>query len=323
MSSDDPVPDSGRICVLASSLLITVTIEEAADLTGDEIHIHPGGQGFWVARMIAHLGEQATICAPIGGEAGRVLAALVPQDSLELRPVWLSDESPVFVHDRRSGERRLLAETPDRELHRHQIDDLFSATLETAIGAGICVVTGSDGKPRLPDSFYRRLANDLAATEVRVLGDFHGEDLGAYLDGGPLEMLKVSKEDLLSDGLIASGEEAEVAAAISKLRARGAEGVVVSGGEGPSLAVIDDGWYRVTQPGLAVVDHRGSGDSMTAGLAVAALRRLGPEEMLRLGCGAGAANAVRRGLGNAEAGLISELARMVEVEKLEGGTYET
>jgi 1-phosphofructokinase len=319
MSIHDPASDPGRICVLASSLLITVTIEEAADLTGDEIHIHPGGQGFWVARMIARLGERATVCAPIGGEAGRVLAALVPQPSLELRPVWLTDESAVFVHDRRSGERRLLAETPDRELHRHQIDDLFSATLETAIGAGICVVTGGDGKPRLPDSFYRRLANDLAATGVRVLGDLHGEDLDAFLEGGPLEVLKVSQEDLLSDGLIASGDEEEITAAISKLRTRGAAAVVVSGGKGPSLASIDDVWYRATQPGLAVADHRGSGDSMTAGLAVATLRGFGPEEMLRLGCAAGAANAVRRGLGNAEAGLIAELARMVEVEKLEGG----
>jgi fructose-1-phosphate kinase PfkB-like protein len=55
---------------------------------------------------------------------------------------------------------------------------------------------------------------------------------------------------------------------------------------------------------------------MTAGLAAAFSRGLGPEETLRLACGAGAANATRHGLGSASNDLIAKLAERVEIETL-------
>ena len=55
---------------------------------------------------------------------------------------------------------------------------------------------------------------------------------------------------------------------------------------------------------------------MTAGLAAALRRGMGPIEMLTLACAAGAANVTRHGLGSADEDLISTLAERVEVEKL-------
>ena len=46
------------------------------------------------------------------------------------------------------------------------------------------------------------------------------------------------------------------------------------------------------------------------------IRGLGPEDTLRLGCGAGAANVTRHGLGNVEPGLVERLADEVEVNEL-------
>ena len=47
--------------VFAPDPLLTVTVEAGAD--GDEIHLHAGGLGFWMAQMIANLG--------VDGGAGR------------------------------------------------------------------------------------------------------------------------------------------------------------------------------------------------------------------------------------------------------------
>lgn len=57
------------IAVFSPTPLLTVTIEARSD-GGPELHVHAGGQGFWVARMIARLGEPVALCAPFGEDAG-------------------------------------------------------------------------------------------------------------------------------------------------------------------------------------------------------------------------------------------------------------
>lgn len=46
-----PQPVNGRVAVFAPSPLLTVTIEAGAERP--EVHLHAGGQGFWVARLAA------------------------------------------------------------------------------------------------------------------------------------------------------------------------------------------------------------------------------------------------------------------------------
>ena len=58
--------------VFAPAVTLTVTIEE-----GRESHLHAGGQGFWVAQLMAELGVDVTMVAPLGGETGVVLSAIV------------------------------------------------------------------------------------------------------------------------------------------------------------------------------------------------------------------------------------------------------
>ena len=43
---------------------------EAADDVDEtaEVHLHAGGQGFWVARMLAELGTDVVFCATFGGD---------------------------------------------------------------------------------------------------------------------------------------------------------------------------------------------------------------------------------------------------------------
>ena len=50
--------EAANVSVFASALLLTVTVESVDGQEGEAgIHVHPGGQGFWVARMVQHLGE--------------------------------------------------------------------------------------------------------------------------------------------------------------------------------------------------------------------------------------------------------------------------
>ena len=55
--------------------VLTITVEPGPD--GPEVHLHAGGQGFWVAHLAATLGSAVTLCCALGGEPGRVLRGLI------------------------------------------------------------------------------------------------------------------------------------------------------------------------------------------------------------------------------------------------------
>jgi 1-phosphofructokinase len=309
----------GAIAVLAPSVSVSITIEAGSD-EADDIHIHAGGQGIWVARMLRHLGYEPLVCAPVGGESGRTLLGLTGEWGIEVQPVETIAETPTYVHDRRGGEREELARTRSGALRRHESDELYQRFLEAALSSQACVVTGPVADDLLVDDFYRRLGSDLAAAEVRVVADLHGQNLDRFLEGGPIAVLKVSAGDLVEDGRIAHTGDGDgdrdlepIAATVRTLVDGGVEGAVVSRGDRAALAWLGDRFWLVSGPELAVVDPAGSGDSMTAALATACVEDLRPDAALKRSWAAGAANVTRHGLGSGVPGLIEELAERVEL----------
>lgn len=308
-------PNPVDVCVFGSSLLLTISIEKSTDEEADdELHFHPGGQGFWIARMLTRLGAQPILVSPAGGEAGEVLQGLARSWGVRMHGVPVTGESPAYVHDRRSGKREQIAQSRLPTLGRHELDDLYGAVLSYASTSGHCIVTGRFSGDATPLDFYRRLGADLASIGAVAVGDLHGVELDAFLEGGPLHTLKVSDDDLVEDGVLQPEATLEQRlAAMKPLVARGVRRVVLSAANGPTLLATATATFRATPPLLATVDHRGSGDSMTAGLTYAAMHDLDERRTLRLACAAGAANATRRGLGNADGELVRSLADRVEV----------
>jgi 1-phosphofructokinase len=291
-------------------------IDGAEGIVGD-VHLHPGGQGFWIARMLRRLGEWPVLCAPVGGEAGRALRVLIPDWELDFRPVFVDADSPVHVHDRRSGRRTEIACDPAPVLDRHETDDLFGRVLELSLATRVCVATGRPPGGGIPVDVFTRLGRDLESGGVRVVADMHGPELDAWLDGGPIDVLKVSDEDLAGDGRLASEDETAIVDVIVGLVGRGARSVVVSRADRGAVAMIGGDLYRARPPVLSVVDAIGSGDSMTGALTCAFLAKLDPEDMLRMATAAGAANVTRHGLATGSADLVRQLAHEVAIERIE------
>lgn len=309
------------VCVFAPSITLSVTIEAVdREPPWGEIHLHPAGQGFWIARLLAQLGYRALLCGPIGGEAGSVLRTLVPHWGVTLRGIRTIAASPCYVDDRRAGDRVHVARDQRPTLRRHEVDDLYGRALEIALETDVTVVTGRHPDDTLPLHVFERMGADLQSMGVSVIGDLHGPELAAFLEQGRLEILKISDEELISDGMIEDDSEPSIRNAIEELASRDVGWIVVSRAERGALVGFEGRLHRAVQPALNVVDRRGSGDSMTAALVAAWLRGLDPEEAVRLGCAAGAANVTRRGLGSASAELIEQLADQVRIEPIEGNT---
>ncbi|MEE2033085.1 1-phosphofructokinase family hexose kinase [Rhodococcus chondri] len=317
-SSPTTAPKSGACAfVFAPSPLLTVTIE-AAPNGGTELHIHPGGQGFWIGRMASILGMDVHLCGPFGGEPGGILVDLIGREGLTVHPVHTASDNGSYVHDRRGGERKEVVEVPPPTLTRHETDDLFSASLAAAMSSDVAVLGGPHCDEAIPAELYSRLCSDLAALKIPVLADLSGPTLTASLEGG-LTLLKVSHEDLIEDGRAPSDDLDDLVSTMKSLHEEGAETVVVSRAAEPAIALHDGVVWEVEAPPVQTVDHHGAGDSMTAGLAVAYAAGRPFEDALRLGAAAGAVNVTRRGLATGNSRAVEKMAENVQVRRLDRG----
>jgi 1-phosphofructokinase len=293
---------------------LTVTIERAG--AGDELHVHPGGQGIWQARMLRLLDVPVTLCAALGGEVGGVLGAALTDEDLTVRVVNRDGTSGWYVHDRRGGERDEIAGAHGAPLSRHEIDELYGLTLAEGLKADVSVLSGTPDQDLVPADLYRRLAADLRANGGRVVADLSGGQLAAALAGG-VDLLKVSHEEVLDAGHATGEDEPAMVEALHNLRRAGARAVVISRAGEPALALLDDEVYTVELPRLEAADPRGAGDSMTAGVAAVLARGGDLTDAVRTGAAAGAMNVTRHGLGTGHAELIAELTDRVRLTKRE------
>ena len=301
--------------VFAPSPLLTVTIEPSAD--GDaEIHVHAGGQGFWIARMLAVLGLRVVVCGSFGGEAGFVARKLIEAEGVRVHAVPAAGGNGAYVHDRRSGTRVTLASMPARPLSRHEVDELYGAALVESLEAGVCVLAGAAGSDVVPADTYRRLAADLGANGAMVVADLSGRALDAAVAGG-LAVLKVSDEELRRDGRVADVDDLDaLQAAMVALVAAGAANVVVTRADRPAVALLDGELLEIGPPRLTTLDTHGAGDSLTAGIAAGLVQGATLREAVRLGAAAGALNVTRRGLATGNRDEIERFAAHVAVRPL-------
>lgn len=303
-----------RIAVFAPTTQLSVTVECTAGV--EELHVHPAGQGYWVARMLRVLGEEPTLCTPLGGETGDVLRALLT-DLSDDGFVDTSAANGSYVHDRRSGERVEVALIPSQPLDRHVVDDLVSTTLAHALAADVVVICGSNLDGNVEPSVFERVCRDVRPGGARVVADLGADELRSALAGG-IDVLKLSDEEAVEGGWATSEETGDIVAAVHRLRDAGAVDVVVSRGERGALAALGDEWYEVTAPQLSIVEHRGAGDSMTAGLALGTRQGLDHVELLQLAAAAAALNVTRHGLASGDALAIERFRPLVDVTSFHG-----
>jgi 1-phosphofructokinase len=302
------------VMVFVPAPQLTVTLEQQNDKA--ELHVHPGGQGVWQARMITLLGAQVTLCAAAGGEVGRVLEPLLKFHGVTLKTIKRDWGTGWYVHDRRSGKREKLAEDPGQPLSRHEMDELYSLALAEGLRAGIAVLSGPAHPSVVPADIYRRLATDLTANGCKVIIDLSAAHLAAALEARP-HVVKVSHEELIRDGMVKDGSPESLTRALHQLRCDGAQMALVSRADEGALALIEDRLYEVRMPRLIAAESRGAGDSMTAGVAAVLAKGGSLCEAVRTGAAAGALNVTRHGLGTGRVDAVQVLTDRVRLTPVE------
>lgn len=310
-----------RVAILVPTPLLVVEVTAPIARRGrseqeSDIHLHPGGQGLWVARMAVSLGAAVTVCGPFGGEMGPALQTLVAGLGMEVRGVPYTTGNGAYVYDLRGEKRSTWAHMPPPELSRHELDDLYGLALVEALDADVFVVTGAEPPDVTGDEFYGRLVHDVRAGGGRVVADLSGGAARAAVEGG-VDVIKISHEEMIEAGVARDDSKEALAAGAHELMAAGAGAVVVSRASDPVMVVQDEQVLELQGPPVTPMEHRGAGDSMTAGIAVGLARGLSLVEAVRLGTSAGTLNVTRRGLGTGRRDTIERFARRVRVQPVE------
>lgn len=304
------------VTIFAPSPTLTITVEDHPQ--GSEIHVHAGGQGVWQARMLRRLDVSVTMCCVLTGELGQVMRHLLEDEGLAVVAIERAGRGSAYVHDRRGGERAVIAEEEGEPLGRHELDDLYGAMLRSAAESQVAVLSGPAGESAVPADVYRRLAIDLHGDGRTVVADLAGDRLDAVV-AGRADVVKVSHEELIAAGLCADVSTDAVAGAMRELRDRGARVVIATrGGEEPLLLLDEHGLAEVSMRRLEENETRGAGDSLTAGVVAGLVRGASVREAIAVGAAAGALNVTRHGLGTGDADTILRLREDVTVRDLGG-----
>jgi 1-phosphofructokinase len=301
------------VAVFGPSPLLTVTVEARGE--ADDIHVHAGGQGVWVARMAGELGAWPVLCGMAGGETGATLRPLLEGLPGERRLVETDGPTGSYVVDRRSGERRLVGSALAEPPSRHEVDDLFSVTCAAALESELLVVCNPYPGELLPLEIYGNLVADVRANGTPVLIDLSTPRLDSALEGGP-DLVKLNDWELAEYVYGPVSQPHELRAAAERLRAAGARAVLVTRAGEPAFFLDEHGALEVAPPRFERGSREGCGDSMMGGIAAAWAQGRELRDAVVLGAAAGAANFLRHGLGSGSRQVVEELVPRIRVAEL-------
>lgn len=307
---------SARVAVFGPHPILTVTIETRGAGASDDIHVHAGGQGVWVARMAAQLGARTRLCGTIGGETGTALGPLLADLPIEVRLIRTAAASGSYVMDRRTGGRRPIATAWAPAPDRHEADDLFSLTLATALESDVLVVTNPLPGDALPMTFFTDLVADVRGAGVAVLADLSPPRLDAALAGGP-DLVRINDWELAQYVTGPVDTIPQRVGAVRRLREQGAASVIVTRGGAPAYGCDPHGgMWEFVPPLFEQGSAEGCGDAMMGAMAVGWAQGTDWTGCVRVGMAAGAANFLRHGLGSAEADVVDRLLPHVAARPL-------
>jgi len=248
----------------------------------------------------------------LGGPASAAIQAEFAADHvpLEIMPSVVPTRVCTTVLDRAADQTTELVENaaplPPQELKSYaaRFREL-AATADTVILSG-SLPTGA------PATYFAELLGEYRG---RVILDVRGPELLAALPLRPW-LVKPNRNELAATFNRAIASSADLLAAMREVNDLGAKWVVVSSGSGTVWMTSDRETFRLQPPKLEhVINPIGSGDTLAAGIAWSTIRGEAPQQAVRLGIAAAAANAEGLLPARWQVGRVAELLEQVTVEK--------
>jgi tagatose 6-phosphate kinase len=240
-----------------------------------------------VGCALHHLGVQSKTLCLVGGNSGEQIITDFQTMNVPVR--WMRSRIPTRVCTTILDETtKITTELVENSnsIPLEELDLFLDAFAEESAAAHVVVLSGSLPAGTAPD-FYRRL---LEKTPGKAVLDIRGPELEAILPLHPY-VVKPNRDELARTVGRDLASENDLAEAMTELRNRGAEWVVVSQGAGPLWALGPDGLIQIEIPKIDVCNPIGCGDCLAAGIAAGIDRKLTMYDSLKVGIRAAVENA--------------------------------
>ncbi|MDF2673901.1 MAG: 1-phosphofructokinase [Clostridiales bacterium] len=254
-----------------------------------------GGKGINVSRVASILGEKVTGTGFLGGTNGQFIEEEISRMGIENRFLKINGVTRccLAIIDGAGKQTEFLEPGPeirqeDFESWLKIYNDLLSNTE---------IVTASGSLPRgLNANSYARIIQIAKERGIKVFLDTSGSALLEGVNAKPYFVKPNTDEISLITGKVINTEK-DILKGIKYLNEKGVDFVTVSMGKAGSISGYKGIYYKAISPYINAVNSVGSGDSFTAGMAVAHYRRLDIIDSIRFAAACGAANAMENRTG--------------------------
>ena len=309
-------------------MIVTLTLNPAIDrnITVDRLAFEDrayildkyeaaGGRGINAACVIHSFGGDSLAILTSGGEAGRRLqehlshagfCTVVVPIANEIRTnLTITDRHGLTVNLNETGPHVTKAEL-------RQVEQAIEKNLSSAAWL---IIAGSI-PPGVPPDFYAKLVVLARRKKVKTLLDADGDALREGIEAGPTVVSpnQQEAERLLNRALLTRSHFLDAA---GRIRAMGAEAVVLKLGSRGAVGAFANGMIEVLPPRIEAVSPIGAGDALAAAFAWALARNLSNEEALRWGVATGTASTRLPGMRFATLAQAEEIYPRVEMRRVE------
>jgi 1-phosphofructokinase len=231
------------------------------------VRVDAGGKGVNVTRALSANGHPSIAVLPSGGAEGTQLQALLAGEGLRARTVPIAGAVRANITLVEADGTTTKVNEAGPTLAPGELSALTTELLDAARGADWAVLSGSL-PPGVPADIYAELTERLHAIGVRVAVDTDGAALRAVLASAP-ELIKPNRRELAEATGLSVDDTASALAAIERLRADGADGVLASLGRDGAVLVDRSGIHHAVAQAPTPRSTVGAGDALLAGFLAA------------------------------------------------------
>ena len=307
-------------------MILTVTINPSVDrnievdrlVFEDRAYIlsrsdSAGGRGMNASRVLHSFGTKTLAIVTSGGMNGPRLQKLAAKAGFPVKVVPIHNEIRVnlTITDKQGLALRLNERGPKitpEELAR--VEKSVAHRLDSASWLMLC---GSI-PPGVSSDFYTKLIRMARERKVKTMLDTDGDALLHGIEAGPtiVSPNQPEAERLLNRALITRAQFLEAA---TRIKAMGAQAVMLSLGGRGVVAVNEHQLLEVIPPRTDAVSPLGAGDALAAAYVWAATKKKDFAECVRWAVAAGTASAMQPGLIFANLEQTKEVYKTVEIRK--------
>ena len=253
-----------------------------------------GGRGINAARVLKSFGAKTLAITTVGGDPGKQFEEELRQDGFPVEFVKIRNNirMNLTISDRQGLSVKLNEQGPS--LSESEWTNIRKAVEKHLPNATWLMLCGSL-PPGVPDDFYAKLIKRAAKQNVKTFLDTDGNALLHGIEAEPnlVTPNQSEAERLLNRALITRSHSIEAA---RRIKAMGAQKVVLSLGSRGVMAANEDGVIEVIPPRIDAVCPIGAGDAMGAAFVWARAKGQTFEDSARWGVAAGTASAKLPGI---------------------------